>query len=78
MKWISVKDRLPHENLTVDVVIKNEYGIYRIPNAEYRLKDIWHNSERFENYQRTDEGMRWVDITINVTHWMPPPELPVK
>jgi hypothetical protein len=74
--WVSVYDDLPNKNLTVDVVIKNEYGQYRIPNAEYRLKDVWHKSERFESYQHTDDGMQWIDITKEVTHWMLPPVLP--
>lgn len=74
--WISVNELLPHKNLTIDVVIKNEYGQYRIPNAEYRLKDMWHKTERFEIYQHTDNGMQWVDVTSQVTHWMIPPVLP--
>ena len=74
--WVSVSDLLPEKNLTIDVVIKNEYGQYRIPNAEYRLKDMWHKTERFEIYQHTDDGMQWVDVTSQVTHWMVPPVLP--
>lgn len=74
--WVKCSDRLPTKHMTVDVVVKNEYGQYRIPNSEFRIKDIWHKTDRFEHYQRTDEGMRWVDITNQVTHWMELPKLP--
>ena len=74
--WISVKDGLPEGNVTVDVVIKNEYREYRIPNVEYRLADLHNKTNRFESYQHTEDGMRWVDITSYVTHWMPIPKLP--
>lgn len=74
--WISVKESLPEKDLIIDVVINNEYGQYRVPNAAYRLKDMWHKSARFEIYEHTDGGMRWVDVTSQVTHWMLPPALP--
>lgn len=73
MEWISVNDRLPEKNTTIDVIIN---GKYRLPDAVYSLKDMWNKKDNFSAYMRGDNGMYWADITSDVTHWMPIPEPP--
>jgi hypothetical protein len=75
-RWIPCSERLPEGGATVDVIVENEFGKFRLPNVTYKLKDAWKTSDRFENYQHGDNGMEWVDITNTVTHWTTLPPLP--
>lgn len=74
-KWISVKERLPdlelEEILSEDMdvfpclaVVRNE----RARGGRYVTK-VWYNGEIFMDSD-------CVDVTCNVTHWMPLPEPP--
>lgn len=74
--WVSVKDRLPEENTTIDVVVRNEYGVYRIPDCNYSKYASWDNGAKFKTYMHTDNGMNWVDITNQVIYWQHKPLLP--
>ena len=76
--WVPVSESLPTKSRTVDIVIKNEYGRYRVPNAEYSLKDFWNKTDSFKIYQQTDDGMGWTDVTSQVLYWMIPPALPCR
>ena len=73
--WVNLVDELPNYG-TIDVWVSDEYSKRRIPNSEYRQRDFYNKSDRFEAFMHTDDGMRWVDITNMVTHWQPLPTPP--
>jgi hypothetical protein len=73
--WVNLVDELPNYG-TIDVWVSDEYSKRRIPNSEYRQRDFYNKSDRFEAFMHTDDGMRWVDITNMVTHWRPLPAPP--
>ena len=73
--WVNLVDELPNYG-TIDVWVSDEYSKRRIPNSEYRQRDFYNKSDRFEAFMHTDDGMRWVDITNMVTHWRPLPTPP--
>lgn len=62
MKWISVKDRLPEEGLSVWVFIKAGDSPYILVSKQWQNGDVW-----------TD-----VDSYDEATHWMPLPNAPDK
>lgn len=63
-KWISVKDRLPEENIPVVIRYKNDIGLLV---ACRKVDPI------FDYAWFSDFGM---DVKENVTHWMPLPSAP--
>ena len=74
-KWISVKDRLP--DLELVEAKANDFDLYaclatikneRARNGRYVGK-AWYDGELFMDSD-------FVDITYDVTHWMPLPEPP--
>lgn len=70
-EWISVEERLP-EKSTVDVYTK---GGYRLADIDYR-NGVHEENPSFWCYAHTDNGRRWVDISDDITHWMPLPKPP--
>jgi hypothetical protein len=75
MNWISVKERLPEENVNVLAV---ESGTVKVMALCYAADDdnnmgwIWG-----EVYDGLD-GDAYMDDDYNVTYWMPIPEKPVE
>ena len=83
--WISVKDRLPNDEKSVLVLIKEveKYGIYKEKTDVCHWIFIgWHiDGEWATTYCNgykliADENKETSNITYVVTHWMPLPELP--
>ena len=65
-EWISVKDRLPDEDCIVDVWMPEYDDTYK------RVPDVQYNARQKIFYIEYD----FIDITNDVTHWMPLPEQP--
>ena len=65
-KWISVDDRLPDEDCTVDVWIPEYNDPYK------RVADVHFNSSQKTFYIDYD----YLDVTKDITHWMPLPKPP--
>jgi len=64
MCWISVKDRLPEENMEVLTYSEKEYLVDYIIYADNVVKSyIWARE-------------LWDDNSTNVTHWMKLPKKP--
>lgn len=66
-KWISVKDRLPRDNVSVLIVSDIFLSKIRIGSIKYRSSDYFWEVIDFD-YE--------VLINKEVTHWMPLPEPP--
>lgn len=67
-KWINVNDRLPEEYVNVLLYVPND-----TPTVGYLGKDrefyaMYNNLYDYEEYVK----IKWVEVT----HWMPLPELP--
>ena len=65
MQWISVKDRLPEDNVNVLIKHESDTGPATAPL-------IW---IAFFNSEFNKWSTYWLDLS-KVTHWMPLPEAP--
>jgi hypothetical protein len=66
MKWISVKDRLPHDGM-FEKTYKDNVLVYR-PNSVSKKIDV---ETTFSSYWFSDNR-----TTNEITHWQPLPEPP--
>ncbi len=73
-EWVDVLEKFPDVQV-VDVVIKDEYGVRRGTDVTYQMP-LWGKTKEFHQFQHTDNGMQWIDITRFVTHWKYLPKLP--
>ena len=75
MDWIKVKNMLPDVHIPVLVTGKfrdgGAYDEYSVPSVCRRMMDgTWMSDECADTYNYEEE------FDIDITHWMPLPELP--
>lgn len=83
MNWISVKDKLPNEEQDVLVLVRKieHYGrhnekrtVYHSVHIGWCIEEKWATTYCYGYKYLKDEANE--KIELEVTHWMPLPELP--
>ena len=72
MKWISVKDRLPEEDISVMAYVPSLKRILLL----YYLKSGHVEQEGWSQEQFLEDGWHAHPFSFQVTHWMSLPETP--
>jgi hypothetical protein len=80
--WISVKDKLPDEDMSVIIACTNiEVTPFYMQRSYIVHDEFWHNEDKmFCLYEKEWTTRRWFVIQSKhrsiITHWMPRPNHP--
>jgi hypothetical protein len=76
--WISVKDKLPEDNIVWGsaIGIFNHYKNYLITDGKFIIIGHYRTPIEVDNFKPFWDGEDYWFESRNITHWMPLPHLP--